>query len=108
MRAVSVTVSSVAASQPIPMGIHVTPFNVGFGVVVTGTVTYNVEHTFDDIYSPTFNASTANWFQHSTVTAQSTNKDSNYAFPVRAIRLNVTANTAGTATLTLIQAGLVG
>jgi hypothetical protein len=105
MRAVSVTVSSVAASQPVPMGIHVTPFNVGFGVVVTGTVTYNVEHTFDNIYDPTV---TPTWFQHSTVTAQSTNKDSNYAFPVRAIRLNVTANTAGTATLTLIQAGIVG
>jgi len=39
------------------------------------------------------------------VTGETTNQDGNYAFPVRAIRLNVTAWTSGTATLTVIQAG---
>lgn len=74
---------------------YVTPFNVGFGVVVSGTVNYTVQHTFDG----------TNWFNHPTIASQTTNQDGNYAFPVLQIRLTVNSG-GGTATLTLIQAGL--
>jgi hypothetical protein len=82
------------------------PFNIGIGCVVNSTgVTYNVEHTFDDITLPTFTSSSATWFQ-STITAKSTNQDGSYAFPVSAIRLNATAaSSIGTVTINLIQAG---
>ena len=69
-----------------------TVFNVGFGVVVDGTVTYTVQHTFDGV----------NWFDHEFVVGGTANDDGNYAFPVASIRLNVTAG-GGTATLTTIQ-----
>jgi hypothetical protein len=75
------------------------PFNVGFAVVVSGTLTYSVEHTFDDILG----GATATWFPHSSIAAQTTSKDGNYAFPVTAIRLNVTAYTSGGATMTVLQ-----
>jgi hypothetical protein len=87
------------------MDIHLTPFNVGFGVSVTGTVSYTVQHTFDDVFAKNFNPATATWFNHEDLVSQTTNQDGNYAFPVRAIRLNVGSST-GTVTITLIQAGI--
>jgi len=91
------------------------PFNIGVGCVVNSTnVTYNVEHTFDPIFQNAFASSIAviasslaTWFQNTGMTAQSTNKDGNYAFPVIGIRLNVTAGSStGTVTMTLISAGV--
>ena len=91
------------------------PFAIGVGCVVNSSnVTYNVEHTFDPIFFPIYGSSvgtiastTATWFQNSGVTAQSTNANGNYAFPVVAIRLNVTAGSStGTVTMSLIQAGV--
>lgn len=40
---------------------------------------------------------------NSSVSGNTSSVDGNYAFPVKAIRLNVTAWTAGTATLTVVQ-----
>lgn len=97
MRPITQGVTGAGNSDGIPLDHYISPFNVGFGVVVSGAVTYSVQHTFDGV----------NWFTHPTVIAQTTNQDGNYAFPVTQIRLNVSAGT-GTATLTAIQAGQVG
>ena len=105
MRPIFLTSTGISASSVAPMNVNTSPFNVGFGVVVSGSVTYTVQHTFDDVWSPTFNASTTNWFNHPTVAAQTAAADGNYAFPVTAIRLKTTAG-SGTATMTLIQAGI--
>ena len=72
----------------IPLDYKQSPFNVGFGVVVSGTITYDVEHTFDDVYNSTI---TPTAFKHSSLTSQTTNKDSNYAFPVPAVLFNLIA-----------------
>lgn len=110
MRPVRVTVSSVAASAPIPLDTYADPFNVGIGVVLSAgaTLTYTVEHTFDDVFAAGFNPSTATWFANSGISAKTTSFDGNYAFPVTAVRLNVTARTGGSATMTVIQAGMPG
>ena len=102
MRQQVVSQTGVGSSAIIPMNLDSTPFNVGFGVVSTGTVTYTVQHTFDNPWT------TANptWFNHPTVDGIiSTNADGNYAFPVAAIKVVVTSG-AGTAQLTVIQAGI--
>ena len=95
---------TTGASNVLTTDLYISPFNVGFGVVVTGTVTYTVQHTFDNpqtIASPT-------WFPHPTIASKSDNQDGNYAFPVAAIRVLVSASTgAYTVTMTLIQAGIV-
>lgn len=85
-----------------------TPFAIGIGCVVNSTnIAYNVEHTFDYTGSSAFVSSNATWFQNSTISAASSNLSGNYAFPVSAIRPNVTAGSStGTLTLTLIQAGV--
>lgn len=101
MRPQQVTLSATGASAWIPMDFKQAPFNVGIGVViVSGTATYSVEHTFDDVFDSTVVPVA---FQNSGMTAQTTNKDGNYAAPVRAIRLNVTAGAAPVVTMTLMQ-----
>jgi hypothetical protein len=75
------------------------PFNVGIGCVVTGTATYNVEHTFDDVQNA---AVTPTWFQNTALNGQTGTAQGSYSFPVAALRLNVTAG-AGTVTMTVLQ-----
>lgn len=105
MRRIVLSKTGTGATAPAPMDTYCNPFNVGMGVVVSGTVTYSVQHTFDDVFAAAFDASTATWYDHPSLDDLAANADGNYAFPVTAIRLNVTAGT-GTATLTLVQAGL--
>lgn len=92
--------TGVGSSGAIVVNTNVSPVNIGFGVLVTGTVTYTVQHTFDD---PAVGFTT--WFSHPTVVDETTNQDGNYAFPVTGVKLLVTAGT-GTATLKLVQAGI--
>jgi len=99
MRVQTVSKTGVGSSSALVMNTNISPFNVGFGVTVTGTVTYTVQHTFDD---PVVGFTT--WFSHPTIAAKTDNQDGNYAFPVLQVRLTVNSG-GGTATLPLIQAG---
>lgn len=92
-------ISSVTTSAPIPLDSKQNPFNVGFGVIITGVCTFTVEHTFDNILA----GATPTWLPNATVASATTNASGNYAFPVTAVRLNVTAYTSGTAVLTVLQ-----
>ncbi len=100
MKLPTVSQTGVGSSSPIVMNLNTSPFNVGFGVVKTGTVDFTVQHTFDD---PTVGLTT--WLPHPTVAAQIANADGNYAFPVTAIRVTMNSGD-GTVTLKLIQAGI--
>lgn len=99
MRPQIFSITGTGTSAWIPLDYKQSPFNVGFGVVVNGAVTYDIEHTFDDVFDSTV---TPTAFKHSTLTVQSANANSNYAFPIRAVRINNTAGT-GTTTVTLLQ-----
>lgn len=100
MKQQTVSQTGVGSSGSIVVNTNISPVNIGFGVVVTGTVNYTVQHTFDD---PAVGFST--WFSHSTVAGQTANADGNYAFPVTGIKVLVNSG-SGTATLNLIQAGI--
>lgn len=100
MKLQTVSKTGVGSSSALVMNTNVSPFNVGFGVVVSGTVNYTVQHTFDD---PAIGFST--WFSHPTVASQAANADGNYAFPVTGIKVLVNSG-SGTATLKLVQAGI--
>ena len=110
MRPIRVTVGSATSSAPIPLDHYQHPFNVGVAVVLSAgaTLTYTVEHTFDDVFDKGFDPATASWFANSGLTAKTASLDGNYAFPVTAVRLRVSSYTGGTATMTLIQAGTPG
>jgi len=100
MKVQTVSKTGVGSSASLVMNTNISPFNVGFGVVVSGTVNYTVQHTFDD---PAVGFTT--WFSHPTIASETTNQDGNYAFPVTGIKLLVNSG-SGTATLNLIQAGI--
>lgn len=65
---------------------------ISYGVAVSGTVTYTVQHSLDGI----------TYFDNTDNSAQTTAQDGNYVFPVRDVRVNVTAG-SGTATLHVRQ-----
>ena len=100
MKVQTVSKTGTGSSSALVMNTNISPFNVGFGVVVTGTVDYTVQHTFDD---PATGFTT--WFSHPTVAGETANADGNYAFPVTGIKLLMNSGT-GTATLNLVQAGI--
>lgn len=105
MRPVTVSKTGAGSTNPVPMNLFATPFNVGIGVKVSGVVDYTVQHTFDDIWAASYTPGSGTWFDHASLTAQVANQDGNYAFPVTAIRLTVNSG-AGTATMTVVQAGV--
>lgn len=100
MKVQTVSKTGAGSSSALVMNTNCTPFNVGFCVIVTGTVDYTVQHTFDD---PSGTLTT--WFPHPSIATESTSQDGNYAFPVSAIRVTVNSG-GGTATLKVIQAGI--
>lgn len=106
-RPVRVTVSSQTVSSVIPLNTYGDPFNVGIGCDVSagGSLTYTVQHTFDDVFAAGFVPANATWYSNSTLTNITTDKDGNYAYPCTGIRLNVTVWASGSVTMTVIQAG---
>lgn len=99
MRPQVISKSGTGTTAWIPMDYKQNPFNVGMGIVVNGTVNYTIEHTFDDVFDSTV---TPTAFSHSVLAAKTANADGNYAFPIRAIRINNNSGT-GTTTLTILQ-----
>lgn len=95
------------------------PFNIGIQAVVTPSGTFNVEHTLDNIdlaantttntlnlsLSNTTTAGAATWIANPGISAATANINGNYAFPVRAIRVNVLSAVSTTiVTVTFVQA----
>lgn len=103
MRPAVVTVSGVNNSPVYAIDKYISPSNMGLAVVVSGTITYKVQYTFDDIFASGYAPASGNWFDHPTLTG-SASLNSNIAYPVAGIRLITTAG-SGSATLTIIQAG---
>lgn len=99
--------SGVAVSNPAVFNIFEAPFAVGIACVVTGTATYTIQHTFDDIIN--LGAAAVTWFSHDdpVLVGATANQDSNFAYPVTAARINQTVG-SGTVTATFIQGGRMG
>jgi len=104
MRPVVLTVTgSPGASNICPMDTYISPTNVGLAVTVTGTITYKVQYTFDNVFAQGYDPTTGNWFDHPTLVG-TTSGNSNIAYPVAALRITTSAGT-GTVTFTIIQSG---
>lgn len=82
------------------------PCNIGIGVVVSGTVVYDVQHTFADPRTVNLNIpSNATWLNNDVLVSATTTDDTNYAYPPSGIRLSLRAASSGQATISIIQAG---
>lgn len=72
------------------------PFSVSVGVDIEGTINYDVQHRFDNIWeSTTVGQGDAGWFDHSSIAAKTADADGNYAYPITAARMLVNSLTAG-------------
>lgn len=101
MKVQTVSKSTTGSSSALVMNTNISPFNVGFGVKVTGTIDYTVQHTFDD---PGVGFTT--WYSHPTIASKTDNQDGNYAFPVTGIKILVNSVSGGSVTLSVVQAGI--
>jgi len=107
MRPARLTITGVTQSPVYAPDVYISPFNLALSVVVTGTINYTVQYTFDDVFAPTYNPASGVWTNHPTLAAQAASLDSNIAYPVTGIRIVGNSGT-GSARLTLIQAGISG
>lgn len=96
---VSAGYAAVAETKMWQTDPRMNPFQIGFGaIVVSGAPSMTMQHTFDQIDSSApapgtpgvpFNQALAQWFNHPSVTSQTTTIDGNYGKPVSAIRFVV-------------------
>lgn len=104
MRPAIVTSSGVSTSPLVVTDYIQTPFNASISTIVTGTATYTVQHTFDDVFASGFDPATATWYPHdiAAMVDATTNQNSNYSAPIRACRVNQTVG-SGSVRLTYLQ-----
>lgn len=103
-RPVTRTVSSVAASTPIPLNHQgPNPFNVSLLADLTGSATYTVQYTLDDVFDNAYNPANGVWNTVTGMGAQTADSVGSLSAPVTAVRLNVTVYGSGSVVLTAIQ-----
>lgn len=88
--------AAASVSQMYPVDYHsVTGGGISLGVTITGTINFDVQHTLDDVFASVAASQAANWFDHSSIAADTATVDGNYAFPIRAIRFLTNTVTDG-------------
>lgn len=107
MMPIQMTLNGTAVSTAIIPDQFQNPFNISIGcALATAAGTFSVQHCFDysTVMLPTWDGSTGvTWFNNSGITNATASISGNYAFPVAAIRLNVT-NAVATTQVTLFLA----
>lgn len=103
------SITGTGSTDPFVVNTNTNPVNIGIAVVVSGTVNYTVQHTFDSpggaqpyVSSTGFTT----WFDDATLAGQSTTKQTNINYPITGLKLVVNSGD-GTATMTVVQAGIV-
>jgi hypothetical protein len=106
MRIASISITQAttgaSSSNPYPVNWKAANFGLGLGLTMTASkgIGADVEHSFDDP-----KVGFTNWFKHASLTGKTASADGNYAYPVTAIRLVVSAASVsgGTTTLSIVQ-----
>ncbi len=87
---VSVGWGAQAYGNPIPLNLYSNPTDVSLTcVVLSGSPTYSVQFTQDDVQDLTISPQDFTWFQHPTLTSQTTSQTGNFDKPVVAPRMLV-------------------
>lgn len=111
---VTVGTNGVISSRWLQLDANLTPFSVGIGVVVSGTINFTVQYTYDNIQLLTAPSPTApavpvipTAFNLTALASKTANTDSSITAPVTAVRLVANSGTApASASATVVQAGL--
>ena len=88
-----------AVTDPVPLNWRASPFVVGISAVVTGTVNYTLQHSFDD---PQDGGEAMTWHDHdiSDMVSVTATANGNYSASVRASRIKINSYSAGAAVKT--------
>ncbi len=112
--AIKVGTNGVGSYYPQMVNYHAQPVELTIGVVVTGTVNYDVEYTYDDIQNtPNYNVTPAyippapTWFDDPILAGESANGDTTFNDPIYAWRVVINSGT-GSIAVKEIQAGIRG
>lgn len=102
--------NGVGSSDWASIDFNVTPVNVGFAVVVSGTVNWTVQWTYDSFFFPTGlpyiqGDGIPTPFTTSDFSGKTQNLDGFLQEPISGVRLLINSGT-GTATLTILPAGI--
>lgn len=100
MKVQTVSKTGAGSSSAIVVNTNVTPVNIGFAAVVTGTVNYSIQFSYDD---PGVGFTT--WFDDVSITSKTGNEDGSILFPITGIKVLINSGT-GTVTLSVVQAGI--
>lgn len=107
--AVKAGTNGVGATRWLPMNIHAQPVNISIGAVVTGTVNYTLQYTYDDVNAVTSQnvwVPPTTW-NDTTMVSKTANNDTTFSLPINALRILLNSGT-GTVAATVIQAGIIG
>lgn len=124
--ALTVGTNTVGATSWLIQNWDIAPFQLAIAVLVTGTVNYTIQHTYEDPSGQFPNPAPATdgyvnpnaptpgqitkfptSFNHDVLYDQSITNQGSYLSPVAAVRLQINSGT-GTAQLILLQAGIAG
>lgn len=101
--AVTVGTNGVASTPWFSVNTMTTPINIGCGVVVSGTINFTVEVTYDDFTSTAIPTA----FPVTALATKTGNTDAAITTPCRGVRLTQNSfSSGGTAQATFIQAGI--
>lgn len=100
--------NGVGSSDPWIVDAFANPANFGCAVVVTGTVTYTIEESYDDL-APAFDlaGNTYTFFADPAFSARAVNTNGVLSGPFTMIRLTINSGT-GSATARIVQGGMLG
>jgi hypothetical protein len=100
----SISTSDVSVSDVAGLCHYIAPFSVSVITTVTGTATYTLQYTADNIQAASFTPAGANWQSHPQMTDATTSSIVEFTAPVTAVRLNQTVGN-GSVAGKVIQAG---
>ena len=95
-----------AGSTPsVAVDVNRPYFVMSVAAIVTGTVDYTVEHTFDDIWEEGWDPSTAVWFPHdeANLVGATTSQTGNFMAPPTAVRCTLNSGDGSVEFVTIQQ-----
>ena len=106
--ALTVGTNGVGAGPWIIPNWHISPVNIGFGTIVTGTVNFTIQYAMQDP-SGTYPSGAAipTPFDMTDLASKTANTAANWVAPIAAWRVKINSGT-GSVTVSALQAGIAG
>ena len=111
---VAISAAATGALQVGTNGVGATPWrpvdwfteiaNFGLSVIVTGTVNYTMNYTYEDPNNPIVAGGSPTAWPLTALSAKAANAEGNILFPIAAVQLVINSGT-GSATLVMVQSG---